>query len=224
MITYDPAEPTVLRVEPAHVDAVLTALAGRRPFEGSDQIDPEVLDMMGTVLSGPRGALRLESAGHLYHVAHNFTLSAEGSLRRSSVRPNLEELAFFPTPVLAGVLLRLLQLAPVEPLAPDVRIAVPTNTLSDLFTEDHEARETPLSALQEIASSLPPARDAQLEDAPLRAHRLSRVASTGDRVAHVLMLRGRYLRAQAGGLGTVLVGTDPTGAHRAISDLLNPRR
>lgn len=224
MITYDPEEPTVLRVEPAQADEVLTALEARRPFDGSDQIDPEVLDMMSAVLSAPRGALRLESAGRLFHVMHEFTLAEAGSLRRSGVRPGLEELAFFPTPVLSGVLLRLLQIAPVEPLGADVRVALPAGTLEDLFLEDHEARETPLSTLQELASSLPPARDTSLEQAPLRAHRLTRIASTGDRAAHVLMLRGRYLRAVTGGLGTVLVGTDPTGAHRAISALLNPRR
>lgn len=224
MISYDPEAPHVLRVESARTDEVLSALASGRPVEGSADVEPEMLEILRAILSEPRGRMRLESAGKLHRVTHELTLAAQGSLRRSPVRPGLDEIAVFPTPMLSGVLLRLIQLAPVEPLPSDLRIAVPSDLVDSVLIEDHEARTAPLAALEDAASALPPASDAQLEEAPLRVHRLTRRTDSGDRTAHVLLLRGRYLRLESGALGATLVGSDPTGAHRVLDDLLNPRR
>lgn len=224
MITYDPSQPTVLRVDPDSTEEVLAALAAQRPVDGSDQVDAEVLGMFATVLSAPRGALRLESVGAEHYVAHEFTLAAQGSLRVTRGRDELVEIGLFPTQLFSGVLLRLLQLAPVEPLPAEVRVTLPAGLLDEVLTENRAARTAPLATLQEAGASLPPARDARLEQAPLRVHRLVRRDDAGDRTAQLVMLRGRYLRVESGAFGTALVGTDPTGAHRVMSDLLNPRR
>ncbi len=74
--------------------------------------------------------------------------------------------------------------------------------------------------MRRIARALPTAEDPELEDAPVRALRVSRQ----DRTFEALMLRVRYLRVERGSLSTTLLGSDPTGISRAIFALLTPRR
>lgn len=220
MIHYDPTSPMVLGVDSDATDDVLEALTAGAQFEGSHQLDARLVTMAHQILSDPRGSLTLELSGDpLYH-RHEIVLSRAGALRRSRASARRDEIAVFLTPILPGVMMRLLGLAPVEPLDDEHRLAAPPEVLDRLWTTDDEERSRGWAEMRRIARALPTAEDPELEDAPVRALRVSRQ----DRTFEALMLRGRYLRVERGALSTTLVGSDPTGISRTIFALLTPRR
>lgn len=220
MIHYDPNSPMVLGVDSDTTDDVLAALTAGEAFEGSDRLDRRLVTLAQQILADPRGSLTLEVSGDPLLHRHEIVLSRAGALRRSRASSRRDEIAVFLTPILPGVMMRLLGLAPVEPLSAENRLAVPPEVLDRLWTTDDEERSTDWGELRRIARALPTAEDTQLEDAPVRALRVARQ----DRVVEALMLRGRYLLVERGGLSTSLVGSDPTGVSRAIFALLTPRR
>lgn len=220
MIHYDPSSPMVLGVDSDTTDDVLAALTAGETFEGSAQLDRRLVTLAQQILSDPRGSLTLEVSGDPLLHRHEIVLSRAGALRRSRASAGRDEIAVFLTPILPGVMMRLLGLAPVEPLSAENRLAAPPEILDRLWTADDEERSREWGELRRIAQALPTAEDTQLEDAPVRALRVTRQ----DRVVEALMLRGRYLLVERGGLSTSLVGSDPTGVSRAIFALLTPRR
>lgn len=224
MITYSSSEPGILRVDAAQTDSVLAALAKGEAFEGSGQLPQELTERLTSILSAPRGEMSLEISGADLHLTHALLLAQAGVLRRTRLSGKTDEIALSPTAVLPGVLLRLAGIAPVEPLAAEIRPAVRGELLDGLFDADPQARREAWAGLQELSRNLPAPLDPELDSAPPRALRATRRTPSGDRTAQLLMLRGRYLLVAPSGLGTSLVGTDPTTASRAISSLLNPAR
>ena len=75
-----------------------------------------------------------------------------------------------------------------------------------------------------VAASVPAPDAEELEDAETRAVRVERDGASGLTATEILMLRGRYLRADRSALATTLVGIDPAEMSRQITSVMTPRR
>lgn len=224
---YDPADPMVLRTSSESTDDVLAALATGHAPDGGDDLSPDFSAAVRDILADPRGQMTLEVSGNPLYQHHSFTLARAGVLRRSRASERTNELAVFPTTVLPGVLLRLAPMVPLEPLEPSVRLTVPADLLSQLWTSDWSELSDAWNRIRELTHDLPAAADSDADALPLRAVRATRAPKDGQgdaRTFVALVLRGRYLIAEHSGLGTSLVGTDPTTVARGFFSLLVSQR
>lgn len=226
MIAPDPSDPRGAMGVPDEIDAFLAALApgstvDGSPPDGADPLPAQFVTTVAEILRAPGGTLDVVLSDAGRRSTHELTLSRAGILRRSRGADAREDLAVHPTSVLPGLLLRLARIAPVKPLAQEVALDVPPETVDALFAAEPADRTAAWTALTGAAAALPRAADTQLEKAPPRAARLVRHRPEGSRSATVVLLRGRYLVADGAG-EPVLRGTSATGATRSLMAALLP--
>lgn len=223
-VTYDSSRPTIVRVEADATDEVLSALAEGRPFEGSADVDQDLLIMIAGILRESRGQLTLTTSDAESFLEHRIALAAHGLLRRTRITPTADELAISPTAVLPGVVLQLAGISPTEPLESDVQISLPQScSPQSALTSEDRARTAVWKELATLAQGLPPATNRSVEATPGRLVRLARQRPEGEDSVDVFLLAGRYLLTRPSSFGTTLVGSDPTEVTRALVRVMLPR-